>query len=84
MSAEPQESAAKPSAGAPGAPLPPSFGKYVALNLGAWAFLAASGLVFAQSLGSARGIVLLCLILAAGFTLGSLFDYAWLRWGRRE
>jgi len=59
--------------------LPPTLGAYVKLNLGVFAFIAATTWLMAMILGSARGLVLFSLILAGGFFVVSLFDYLWLR-----
>lgn len=59
--------------------LPPTLGSYVKLNLGVFAFIAATTWLMAMILGSARGLVLFSLILAGGFFSVSLFDYLWLR-----
>ncbi len=64
--------------------LPPRASGYVKLILGVWAFLLVQAFLFTALLGSSRGIFFLAMLLAWGFLLAAVFDYAWLRWGRRK
>lgn len=59
--------------------LPPTLGAYLKLNAGVYAFIAATTWLMAMILGSARGLVLFGMLLAAGFSAVSAFDYLWLR-----
>ena len=62
---------------------PPRLRRYLFLNLAVWAFLAVQTWLLSLALGSARGMILVGLLLALGFAFVSAFDYLWLRYGRR-
>lgn len=72
----------------PDEPMPGAM-SYVRLNLGVWAFLGLCTVLWARLLDRGdgmewRGLWLFSLILAFGFSAVSLFDYLWLRFGRRD
>ncbi|MBI3736786.1 hypothetical protein HY256_09770 [Candidatus Sumerlaeota bacterium] len=65
-------------------PSPPRLVSYLILVAGAWTYLALQAWLLTMLLGSSRGIYLFSIILAVGFLLAALFDFGWLKWGRRD
>ena len=56
----------------------PTLASYAALNLALWLYLVFQTWLLSTLLGSSRVMILFALLLAAGFLLASVFDYAWL------
>jgi hypothetical protein len=71
-----------PRGAGPGAARAPRLLHYVWLNLGVWAFLALQAAILTRTLGSSRTVILLSAVVGLGFLAVSIFDYAWLRFGR--
>ena len=80
----PAEELSPPGSQSSRSPLPPRFRSYLALNLAVWVFLAILAWILSEWLGSSHTIILLSVLLAIGFFAVSVFDYLWLRFGRRD